>query len=164
MLVIASILGVCVAKAGNFRLVAVIIYTLILMVIIGALILWLPWCSCFAKGNLLWELKDMLESAWINTVAVEKDDACQIQEDFACFGFNDNFCVGCGAFNSSDIRDCSEEQAPQCPICLETLPNTTRGCYGALVNATQRYYNPIGTSSAVVAGVLLFDAVVVFAI
>lgn len=167
-MVVASILGICVAKAsdprGVARIFVVSIYTLVLVVIIGTLIFIASVVLLLAKGKSPLGIESALESAWINTVAIEKDAACRLQSDFECFGFSENFCVGCGTFNSSDIRDCSAEQAPQCPICPDTLSSTTTGCYEAIINATKGYYIPIGISSSAVAGVLLFDAVLVCAL
>lgn len=168
ILVVASVLGVCAAKAtasgGISRILVVSVYTIVLIVILVALIFIASVVLLLTKGKSPLGLEGILEQAWMNTVATERNDACRLQSDFECFGFHDNFCVGCGKFNSSGLRDCSAEQAPYCPICPDTLPTTTTGCYGAIVNATKGYYTPIGISSAVVAGVLLFDGVVVCAL
>lgn len=168
MLVVASLLGIFVArltgKSTIARIFAVSIYTVVLLVIIAALIFTASVVILLSKGQSPLGMRDSLEKAWYNTVDVKKEDACRLQADFECFGFSDNFCLGCGTFNSSDIRDCSEEQAPQCPICEDTLPSTSAGCYGTIINATKGFYIPVGISSAAVAGVLLFDAVLVCAL
>lgn len=137
---------------------------MVLLVIIGALIFTACVVILLSKGQSPLGIKDVLEKAWENTVELKKEDTCRLQADFECFGFEDNFCVGCGAFNSSDIRDCSEKQTPQCPICPDTLPSTKEGCYGAIINATKGFYIPVGISSAAVAGILLFDTVLVCAL
>lgn len=164
LLIVFSIFGVIVARAKSIRIPVLILYSLMALIVIGALVLIAVVMLMLAKGKAPLGIEMALAKAWRNTVAQRKADACRIQKDYKCFGFYDHFCLGCGAFNSSNIRDCSKEQAPLCPICSSTPPKTTKGCYDAIVGYTKNLNIPVGASCSVVAGIVALDALFVCAL
>lgn len=160
-MIVLSILGIWVSKGAGFRF-SLILYTIITLCVIAVLGFVAAVSLMVGNGHLPLGLHGILEQAWENTVANNKDKACKIQRDLACFGFSDNSCVGCGVSNTSGIQNCSAVQSPRCPICQNAEPDTSVGCFGAIVNSTRQYCTPTGVASAAGGGLLLVDLGVVY--
>lgn len=160
-LVLLSVLGVLTVRGKSCRIPMALMFMVTAVVVSGVLILVAVVMVMLSKGKAPLGIEGALRRAWRETVARRPSSACKIQTDYDCFGFSDSFCVGCGAFNESSIRDCPAEQAPMCPICEHTLPNTTKGCYRSILEHTSNFQLPVGVSSAVVAGFVLLDSLAV---
>lgn len=161
-LMIVAITGVLVARKWPGRPLAVAIYTVLLFGMMGGLIFVSIFTLSASSGRVLFGIESKLERAWINTVKLSHEDACEIQRDFDCFGFYDNQCKGCNVRNGTSAT-CTAEKRGVCPYC-EVMPERVRkGCYGAFMKRAKDYYRPTGIVAACVSGVLLVDSFVVCA-
>lgn len=161
---VTAAMAVIVAKAKSFRPVLKILYTVFACAILALLLFISVVSFLLLKRKNPLGVETFLETSWKNTVATAKDDACKVQKELSCYGFRDDFCVGCWSFNNTNERVCSKEQTPSCPKCDGTSVAMTDGCYSQLLRTVAVAYRPLGIVSAIFAGVVLLDIVVACAL
>lgn len=155
LLIITAICGAF--SRGTFK----ILYILLLFIMIVALVFISYVSLALVYGTPPFRLEEKLEEAWISTVEDDRKRACDIEVTHRCYGFYDNFCVGCWALNDSNIPVCSPEKQPSCPYCPKIPVTTIQGCYTALLRVTTPVYKPLGFTCCVIALFLVTDAIVV---
>ncbi|GAB0492346.1 hypothetical protein MMPV_003608 [Pyropia vietnamensis] len=108
-------------------------------------------------------VEDIVRDSWERTVSSSDAsvvaEACTIQRDFGCAGFESGDCNGC---DNEDVRTSLCEQ--RCPKCEPRTPASVSGCYDSIIERTRKIFLPVGIVASVLAAVALVDVFVVCAI
>ena len=66
-----------------------------------------------------------MESVWVNTVKLHRNNICEMEREMECRGFNDGDCVGC---HENGNKECSKVKCAPCNNESQLIV----GCYGRI--------------------------------
>eukprot|EP00168_Porphyra_purpurea_P018055 TRINITY_DN655_c0_g1_i12.p1 TRINITY_DN655_c0_g1~~TRINITY_DN655_c0_g1_i12.p1 ORF type:complete len:197 (+),score=76.10 TRINITY_DN655_c0_g1_i12:68-592(+) len=168
-LLATSICALCAVSRSCIGTIFRVMFVLATLVVAAALVLVAVVTLLIASDNRPDAVETITRDSWERTVTSGDADtvtqACNIQADFGCTGFDDGDCDACVNGVTVSSTPCTAEEQRRCPRCPTSLTTpSTSGCYDAIIERTRKVFLPVGIAAAVVAGVALLDVFVVCAI
>lgn len=165
-LLATSIFALCAVSRSCIGTVARVLFVLATLIVTAGLVLLAVATLLIASNNRPGAVEDIVRDSWERTVSSSDAgvvaEACTIQRDFGCAGFDARDCDGCnnGVGTGGGSGTCAE----RCPVCEPPTPASSSGCYDAIIDRTRKIFMPVGITASVLAAVALVDVFVVCAI
>lgn len=163
VLLATSIFALCAVSRSCLGTVARVLFVLATLVVTAGLVLVAVVTLLIASNNRPGVVEDIVRDSWERTVTSSDAgvvaEACAIQRNFGCAGFDSGDCNEC---NNGEVQTSLCER--RCPVCEPRTPASVSGCYDPIIERARKFFLPIGITASVLAAIALVDVFVVCAI